>query len=181
MTELWLVRHGQTDWNLEGRMQGQSDIPLNEVGLTQASEAAQRLADAAFAAVYSSDLLRARVTAETIAAPHELPVRVDARLREICQGEWEGQHYLPLVEAYQRLECPEDTHRAAGGETVREVAERVRAALVAIAAAHPGQRVLVVSHGLAIATQICLARGLPLRQVHQTILDNAEPFILTLP
>ncbi len=181
MTELWLVRHGQTDWNLEGRMQGQSDIPLNQVGLAQAGEAAERLAGTTFAAIYSSDLLRARVTAEIIAAPHGLAVRVDPRLREICQGEWEGQHYLPLVQAYQRLESPQDNHRAAGGETVREVAERVRAGLEEIAAAHPGERVLVVSHGLAIATQICQARGLSLSQVHDNILDNAEPFILTLP
>ncbi len=180
MAELWLVRHGQTDWNLEGRMQGQSDIPLNAAGLGQARQAAQRLAKESFSAVYSSDLLRARVTAEQIAAPHGLTVRLDPRLREICQGEWEGSPYAPLVAQYQRTPFAEERMRAAGGETVREVAARVREALKDIAAAHPDQRVLVVSHGLAIATQICLARGLPLSLVYQNILDNAEPFLLTL-
>jgi broad specificity phosphatase PhoE len=70
MTELWLVRHGQTDWNLQGRYQGHYDIPLNPVGLAQASCLAEKLVEERFDAIYSSDLLRARVTAETVAERH---------------------------------------------------------------------------------------------------------------
>ena len=90
MTEIWIVRHGQTDWNVEGRYQGQADRPLNAVGLAQAQQAAEQLRGRDFAAIYSSDLQRARVTAEIIAGQLGLPVQVDRRLREVNQGEWEG-------------------------------------------------------------------------------------------
>ncbi|GAB4543428.1 MAG: hypothetical protein Fur002_15400 [Anaerolineales bacterium] len=92
MTELWLIRHGQTDWNLLGKWQGQAPDapPLNEMGIAQALAVRGQLPEGKFSAIYSSDLLRAKQTAELIAAPLGLTVILDSRLREINLGAWEG-------------------------------------------------------------------------------------------
>jgi broad specificity phosphatase PhoE len=179
MTWLCLVRHGQTDWNLQGRYMGQSDIPLNQPGRLQAHNLARQLQDQAFAAVYTSDLERARETAEIIAAALHLPVNSDARLREIHQGEWEGQLVQVIQARYaglwqQRSVDPAGV-RPPGGETVGEVALRVYAALDEIARLHPGLSALVVSHGLAIATAICSARAIPVGMAYTVIPENALP------
>src|SRR5581483_12433051 len=88
MTTLLLVRHGETDWNSERRWQGHADEPLNETGRAQAREVADELADRSIDAVYSSDLSRARETAEIIAARLGLSVTTDARLGEVDVGDW---------------------------------------------------------------------------------------------
>lgn len=182
MTELWLVRHGQTDWNAAGRFQGQSDVPLNAIGLAQAETLAARLANTPFDALYSSDLSRAYRTAQYLAQTVGLPIRVEPRLREICQGEWEGMNYRQVVERFGEpgdpLQSNVSTDRAPGGETILEVAQRVSAAVKDIAASHPGQRVLVVSHGLALATLRVQALGLPLNCVYQHILPNTTPMVI---
>lgn len=179
MTHLCLVRHGQTDWNLEGRYQGQSDVPLNENGRAQAHALAQQLHGHQFAGVYASDLERAKETAEIIATIFHLPVTIDPRLREIDQGEWEGQlvddikaHYAEL---WQQRTVDPASIRPPGGETVGEVAERVHALLDDIVNAYPNGSVLIVSHGLALATAICEVRGIPVGQAYSVIPDNAAP------
>jgi broad specificity phosphatase PhoE len=185
MTELWLVRHGQTDWNVEGRFQGQSDVPLNSAGLAQASDLAAKLAGHKFSAVYSSDLMRARQTAIAIAGRLGLPVRVDRRLREICQGEWEGLLVGEVRQRYsQDFSVPyHDTarSRAPGGESVIQLAERLIQAANDIAAAFPAQSVLIVSHGLALAALVCTATNLPLSEVYSHIPDNAHPVVVEWP
>ena len=90
MPELLLVRHGETDWNRDHRVQGQTDTPLNATGLAQAHALASSLSCVPLDAVYSSDLARARMTAETVAEPHGLPVEVEVDLREKDFGTWEG-------------------------------------------------------------------------------------------
>ncbi len=186
MSELWFIRHGETDWNREGLYQGQADIPLNELGLEQACAAAEKLAQAgrAFSAIYSSPLRRARQTAEQAALRFHLPVREDARLQEINQGEWTGKNYRSIVAAFgdplaialtnSKADGARDTvHlRAPGGESVAEVASRLALAASDIAQAHPGQTVLVFSHGLASATLYCQAAGIPLEQVYSHIPEN---------
>jgi 2,3-bisphosphoglycerate-dependent phosphoglycerate mutase len=142
MTTLLLARHGETDWNRELRIQGSSDIALNELGREQASALAQELADVPLDAIYSSDLSRARETAEAVAATHGLQVRLDPRLRERAFGSWEGLTREDIAELPDRSRHD--------GESDDEVRERVLEAVQAIADAHPGEQVLVVAHGGAL-------------------------------
>lgn len=185
MTEFWLIRHGQTDWNLIGRFQGHTDIPLNSRGLAQANELAHKLADKEFAAIYSSDLSRAVQTAEVIGRQLNLPVRTDTRLREICQGEWEGMLLAEVREKYQfdpiRANASPETSRAPGGESVNEVAARMAEAANSIAELYPKGKVLLASHGLAVAALYCLANAIPLANVHSYIPENATPLVIQWP
>lgn len=96
MTRLILVRHGETDWNVEGRYQGHSDVPLNARGRAQAARLAEALRGSDIRAIYSSDLARARETAEALAHATRLAVQHDPRLREIDQGDWEGMLFLEI-------------------------------------------------------------------------------------
>lgn len=179
MTELWLVRHGQTDWNLQGRYQGQADPPLNETGLAQAARAAEVLAGGRYAAIYSSDLVRARVTAEAIGRRLGMAVRIDPRLREINQGAWEGLLVTEIQERYPvewevRQRDRLNFRAPGGGESVQDVAARIWAAVDDLAARHPQESLILVAHGLALATILCRARGLPLVQARELIPDNAQ-------
>lgn len=179
MSRLCLIRHGQTDWNLEGRYHGQSDVPLNENGRAQARALAQQLLGQAFVAIYTSDLQRARETAEIIAAVIHTPITLEPRLREINQGEWEGQLAdvikLRYAELWQQRTLDPTNICPPGGETVEEVARRVYTALNEIARLYPKDSVLVVSHGLALATVICEVHSIPLGQAYSMIPNNAEP------
>lgn len=179
MTQLCLIRHGQTDWNLEGRYQGQSDVDLNQTGVEQAWALSRKLENKQFLAFYASDLKRARHTAEIVSAPHALEVQLDRRLREINQGEWEGLLASTIQERYeslwnQRAIDPSGIHPP-GGETVEEVAHRVYAALDEISTRYPVGLVGVVSHGLSIATILCKVNGIPVKHAYRSIPDNAEP------
>ena len=143
MTTILLARHGETDWNRQGRFQGQADPPLNEQGRAQAQDLARRLADVPVDAVYSSDLRRAHETALIVAEPHGVPVVTDAGLREIDVGSWSG---LTRAEVEERF--PGAEHH--DGETREELRTRVAAAVERIACEHPRERILIVSHGGAL-------------------------------
>jgi len=158
---LLLARHGETDWNRERRWQGHAATSLNEAGRAQARALAAALAGAPPEAVYSSDLPRARETAELVAGELLLPVRLDARLREVDVGEWSG---LTWAEVERRF--PEGAaERLAGGTGWRDgeafdaMRGRVVAALLEIASAHDGGRVLVVTHGGPIVAAWLAAGG----------------------
>jgi broad specificity phosphatase PhoE len=153
-TSLFLVRHGETDWNVAGRWQGQTDIPLNEAGRAQARALAERMRGEGLVTIASSDLLRARTTAEIVAAELGLALSVvDRRLREQSFGELEG---LTARESEERF--PEAWARYVadwrttppGGESGTEVLARVVPALQAVAAL--GSPALVVMHGRALRT-----------------------------
>lgn len=146
-----LVRHGETDWNAERRIQGQIDIPLNSTGLGQAEAAARGLAGESFAAIYSSDLLRARQTAAAAARVHGLPQCDEAALRERHYGILQS---LTAEEA--RLRHPQASRQHAernpdyafeGGESLTAFAQRVLAGLETLRRRHAGETLLVVTHG----------------------------------
>jgi probable phosphoglycerate mutase len=152
VTTIILARHGETDWNREGRFQGHADPPLNESGREQARQLAAALADEPVDAIYSSDLRRAHETAEIVAGHKGMDVVVDRDLRERDVGEWSG---LTLPEIEERY--PDELRRfreegVAVGESRDALAERIVAALRRIAAAHPRGTILVVTHGGALRT-----------------------------
>ncbi len=145
MTELLLVRHGETDWNRDGRFQGHADPPLNEAGREQAHELARRLEDVHFDVVYTSDLRRAVETAEIIAAGRDMPLTADPGLREIDVGSWSG---LTREEIEERFPGSSEHD----GESREVHLERVLRTVERIADAHAGERVLIVSHGGSLRT-----------------------------
>lgn len=182
MTELWLVRHGQTDWNRTGRWQGQAPFApgLNETGRSQVLTMRGGLKDVPLSAIYSSDLLRARQTAELIAAPLGLTVSLEPRLREIDLGVWEGMPSEEIEAKYSR-ELAERARnplysRAPNGESTHDVAERVFAAVNDIVNKHPSDSILIVSHGIALAVIICRAKGFQLEDAYQHVPENAQPY-----
>lgn len=184
MTRLWLIRHGQTDWNVAGRWQGQSpDAPsLNAAGRAQAEALAAQLAGRGFDALYSSDLPRAWDTARAIAARNGQAIRPEPRLREVNLGAWEGLLADEIARRYPQELAERERDpvraRAPGGETVAEVAVRVWAAADDIARRHPEGDVLIVSHGLALATLLSCAQGRRLDEAHRLIPDNAQPIMV---
>jgi probable phosphoglycerate mutase len=149
VTTILLARHGESDWNHTKRWQGFADRPLTELGLAQAERLADRLDETELDAVWSSDLKRARDTAEVVARRKGLEVQTTPELREVDVGSWSG---LTRAEAEARF--PEGYARWIqggegweDGETYSQLGERVVRAILAIAAAHEGGRVLVVAHG----------------------------------
>jgi probable phosphoglycerate mutase len=159
VTTLHLVRHGQSEWNLSGRLQGQVvDVPLTPLGLEQARTAADALAGRNIAAVHSSDLLRARRTAEVIGTALGLPVQLDAGLREQSYGTLEG---LPsgdvLAAAPYDFTDPEAC--APGGESIRVVHERMGGCLARYLRRYAGRECVLVSHGDAIRIGLAWLAG----------------------
>lgn len=151
ITRLCLVRHGETEWNAEGRVQGQTDIPLSAYGLAQAEAAAQVLGGQDFSAVYSSDLLRVRQTAEPSVRRLALPLQLDPALRERHYGIFERLLYTEVrsryPEHYARFQSKDPDYDFETGESLRTFFERTLSAVKSIAERHPAEQVLVFTHG----------------------------------
>lgn len=166
MTTVFLIRHGQTEWNKTLRYQGHSDIALTEDGVKQAGWVAERLAREPFSAIYSSDLSRARVTADIIAAKHGLSVEVTPDFREVKFGDWEGLRYNQIHDGWpaemDKFFMQPGQVSIPGGETFHAVKTRTDRAMEAIRAKHDGECVAVVTHGGAIRTILCSALGISL-------------------
>lgn len=161
-TRIVLVRHGESEWNSTRRFQGHADPPLTEAGHAQARALAARLEADGVAAVYSSDLRRAAETAAAIGERLGLPVVTDPDLREIDVGSWAGltraeveQRFPEGFARWQRGEVGHD------GETHEELTARVVAAVERLAASHPDETVVVVSHGGSIRALRRHAEGTP--------------------
>ncbi len=178
MTVVYLIRHGETDWNIEGRWQGQADVSLNENGLKQAVLIAGKLREVNLQAIFSSDLIRAIQTAQEIARLQGLRIIIDKRLREIHQGDWQGMLVSDIKEKYaekfrQRMTDPYSV-APPGGETAREVKDRVMNALNDIIKDYPAGNVAIISHGFALAVMLTCIKDLPISAAWDLIPDNTE-------
>jgi broad specificity phosphatase PhoE len=175
VTTVYLARHGQSDWNAAGRWQGHADRPLTELGRRQAAELVRALAGVQLDAVYSSDLRRARETAEAVAASRGLTVTALAELREVDVGSWSG---LTRAEAKERFpqgfrRWTDGRHGWEDGERYERMADRVVAVVRRIAAEHKGGSVLVVAHGGPIRALHAAALGLDVSEHRR--LQPVEP------
>jgi broad specificity phosphatase PhoE len=148
-TDIIIIRHGQTAWNEEGRVQGQGIVGLNPKGLNEAEELGHYLATGRrCTAIYSSDLPRSLETANKISLALGLPISSDHRLREISAGSWEGKIFNS-ISSKDRTALAADPYeyRFPGGETWKEVQARTLTVITEIASTHIGERVIVVTHG----------------------------------
>jgi broad specificity phosphatase PhoE len=165
MTDLVLVRHGQTVWHAENRYAGRSDVALTPRGLEQAAQLAVWAQTAGLAAVWSSTLSRARITAEACSEATGLPLEVDARLCELDFGEGEGLTSAEMTERFPDARAAfladPAAHPLPGGEDPVAAADRFTESLDEIAEKHPDGRVLVVAHSSAIRLALCRLIGVP--------------------
>ena len=169
MAHWYLVRHGETEWNAQERIQGQTDIPLSDAGREQAARTAERLAGCRFGAVYTSDLTRAHETARIIVARLSEPrpeVLLRPSLREVAYGELEGAPWQEVRASTGELHGVEGAYhdldlKPEGGESFRELLERLGEFSRELEAGHPGEDALVVSHGGALRALAVSLLGLP--------------------
>jgi broad specificity phosphatase PhoE len=183
---IYLVRHGVTAWNQAMRMQGQTDVPLGELGHQQAEQIGRRMARMALPPqiVWSSDLSRARTTAEAIARPLGLVVRTLPELREIKFGEWEGLTMDEIVArgegtllANYRLDP--FRYRPPGSETLQEVWDRMIAAMAIIRAeSGDAERIAIVGHGGSLRVLVCDAVSAPITSMRHLFFENASLSII---
>ncbi len=164
--DIYLMRHGETDWNLQKRIQGSSDIPLNAEGLRLAQAVGRALAPLHFDRCYCSPLLRARQTAELVLAGRELPIHYDARLEEFHFGALEGKRFpwrkrFPLSNLYRLFNHAERYRPRGGGESLSAMAQRCSSFLEEVLKPLEGQveTVLVSSHGGWLRQALHLALG----------------------
>jgi probable phosphoglycerate mutase len=178
MAHLTLIRHGETDSNRVHRFQGQMDVPLNAIGLQQAQRLADRLAGEPFDVGVVSDLARTQATAAPLATRLGLTLQTDARWREQHFGVFEGQQVRDILDRHpglwaQWVRQDADFALPGGGESIRVFHARIWSALDALAAAHVGQRVLVVTHGGVLDMVWRTVRGQSLSSARQCAIPNA--------
>lgn len=169
MTRIILVRHCEAQGNTLGLLQGHTDCDVSGNGEKQLELVALRLRNTPLTAIYSSPLKRACKTAQAINQYHHLPVRIDPRLIEIDMGAWEGRSWASIEsgdpELYELWQTSPGKFSAQDGESMRQVADRMWAAIADIVRKNPGGTVCVTSHGCAIRCFLCLALGKPIERL----------------
>jgi probable phosphoglycerate mutase/uncharacterized phosphatase len=146
-TNIYFVRHGETEWNKTRRIQGHYDVALNETGILQAKKLSFRFKDIPIHGIYSSDLARAKQTAQEVANVKNLPVITFSDLRERCYGLWEGKTYQEIISRYPQFQSGADFGGLYGIETFESMQQRSKNRLLNIAMKHVGENVIIVSHG----------------------------------
>ena len=176
-TRIIAVRHGETAWNVDTRIQGHIDIPLNDTGRWQARQLARALANEPIAAIYASDLQRAHATAQEVADATGAPLVADPGLRERSFGELQGRTFVQieadLPEQALRWRKRDPDFAPEGGESLTALRERIAATTHRLAAQHMGGLVLLVAHGGVLDVLYRLATGQALQAPRTWLLTNA--------
>lgn len=184
MMRLVLVRHGQTEWNVTGRYQGQSDVPLSPEGRRQAERLAARFPVPALDAMYASDLSRARETAQCVAETLRGSVRLERAFRELSFGDWEGLTYDEIAaqwpEEAQKLFRAPDELIIPHGETFQQLQTRAMDAIRALYEKHTNQTIGVFAHGAINKTILAGLMHIPLHYLWSLRQDNTAVNILQL-
>ena len=176
MPTLFLVRHGETDWNRSGQIMGERPIPLNRNGETQAHRLAKLLSRCSLGALYSSPVARALQTAEILAAALHMPVTVERGLTEIGVGQWEGRYWKDLTEDIVRhnfYAMPQET-RPPGGETLNEVQARAVSTVERAGACVGAGSLLFVSHADVLRAIVAHYLRVDFQTVRQMRFDHAS-------
>jgi broad specificity phosphatase PhoE len=178
--ELILVRHGETIWNKEGRVQGFSDIDLSDVGVQQARQLALSLKDAPIISIYSSPLIRAEKTARIINEYHHAPLYIEPGLMEMDQGDFEGLTFQELMACekgfLQKWMSDPASVQMPNGESFIELQERAWKVIEGIVA--KSENALVVSHNFTIAAILCKIKNISLFQFRKVCVDTASRTII---
>ncbi len=177
-TRLIVIRHGETAWNVDTRLQGHLDIELNETGRWQAQQLALALGDEPLNAIYASDLLRAWQTAQAIAARTLAPLQADPGLRERGFGDFEGRTYAEIEASWPDLSLQwrrrvPDWAPPGGGESLLCMRQRVQSCVNRLAAPHLGEQIVLVAHGGVLDILYRLATGQDLQAPRAWQLGNA--------
>jgi 2,3-bisphosphoglycerate-dependent phosphoglycerate mutase len=177
-TRVLLVRHGETDWNRDARIQGHTDIPLNATGRWQAERVAEAVRDDGLHAIYSSDLLRAAQTADAIADATGLTVRHERGLRERSFGAFEGHRFVDIEQSHpgeaSRWKRRDPTFEPPGGESLNGLSGRVVETAVRLSRHHAGQSIALVSHGGVLDILYREATRIDLQAPRSWLLANAS-------
>jgi phosphoserine phosphatase len=179
LLRLYLVRHGVTVWNREARWQGHTDVPLSAEGVEQAKLVAARLSREPITAVWSSDLARARHTAEAIAEPHALEVQTSELLRETMLGEWEGLTIEEIIargdeELWHKVRHDSLANRPPGAERLEAVWDRIMRVRDLLREGYSEGTVVVAGHGGSLRALLCDALGAGITCMGHFQLDNAS-------
>ncbi len=186
MGRIYIVRHGETEWNAEGRIQGHTDVGLSNRGRAQARAVARRLSDVPFDVAYSSDLSRTRDTARLILGERERPLHAVPELREYHKGVFEGltvpEYRQRYPELYRASLVNDPDFAPPGGETIRECAARLAGFAAGLVERHPEDNVLVVGHGGSLRSCVTALLNLPLEANWKLVMHNcALSLIYTYP
>lgn len=187
MARFILIRHGETEFNRQLRYQGQTDVELNETGIEQAEKNRDRLADEKIDFIYSSDLKRALKTAEIIASEHNTikEIRKSPLLREMDFGDFEGLNFEEMRERFPHIVDDRQAWRNRGsdvsapnGESIGELAERVKQFSAILEGHQPEETILIVGHGGALQVLICTLLGISMDHWWQVRMSNAAITIM---
>ncbi len=177
-TTIYLIRHGETDWNRDSIFRGRVDVPLNNNGLKQAEAAGKGLDDVEFDAVYSSPLSRALQTAEAVAATCGLEVNMNEDFSDIDYGKWQGMTLSEVKANYPKeyKRWQSEPHKAAipDGERLSEIHDRAWGALREVVRSHPDQTIAVAAHRVINKVLVLGALGLPLKDFWRIRQDNCS-------
>ncbi len=176
---LYIMRHGKTDWNLEYRLQGRTNIPLNDQGRQMAEVAREEYKDVHFDKCFCSPLIRARETADILLKDRDVPIIEDERLVEMCFGKYEGMDHI-----YQKPDCPIRTlfldpgnyETAEGTESLEELYQRTGEFLkeVALPLVEKGEDILIMGHGAMNSCIVCQIRNIPRERFWEAGIENCK-------